>query len=130
DISVKGEVISYAGAPLGSIGVRYRVIRRASYPFFRFYSRFPGPPASEREITSGGIETDKDGRYTFSFTALSDDLIEDRFKPVYNFEILVEATDISGESQSSVKSLALGEQPYGLRLEVEDIIDISKNNAL
>ncbi len=130
DITVKGEVISYAGASLSNIGVRYRVIRKASYPFFRFYSRFPGPPASEREITSGGIETDKDGRYSFSFTALSDDLIGDRFMPVYNFEIVVEATDISGESQSSIKSLALGEQPYGLRLETEDVIDVTKSNTL
>jgi uncharacterized protein YfaS (alpha-2-macroglobulin family) len=130
DITVKGEVISYAGAPLGNIGVRYRVIRRASYPFFHFYSRFPGPPASEREITSGAIETEKDGRYTFSFTALSDDLIEDRFRPVFNFEILVEATDISGESQSSTNSLSLGDQPYGLRMEAGNIMDMSKSTIL
>src|SRR5690606_4155078 len=62
DITVNGEVSSYAASSLSHIGIRYRVIRKASYPFFRFYSRFPGPPASEREITSGDIVTDKEGR--------------------------------------------------------------------
>jgi hypothetical protein len=89
------------------------------------YSRFPQPPQSEREITSGVLRTDKEGAFKFEFTALIDDQIGKQFNPVFDFEIMVTAVDVSGESQSGNKIISISTQPFGIQMVSPDLLDMS-----
>ncbi|MBK8506614.1 MAG: hypothetical protein IPL46_33125 [Saprospiraceae bacterium] len=129
-LTVRGEVLSYAGAPLGNVAVSYRVVRKARYPFYSMYSRFPHPPQSEREITSGVLRTEKDGGFRFDFTAPVDDQVGQQSNPVFDFEIMVTAVDVSGESQSGREVLSLGMQPFGIQMVTPDLLDITVDHQL
>ena len=129
-IEISGSVFSFAGAAIGKAPVKYRVVRKSRFPYYRSLSRFPYPQSSSREIASGVTTTDEAGLFTTSFVAIPDEEIDAKLNPVFEYLLFVEATDLTGETQGLEMSMSLGYQPYGLRLQNDPVVDLTEVDKL
>ncbi len=124
-----GEVASYAGVPLIRSQVTYNVVRKLSfpYPYFRHY---PLPRGSEKVVATGGILTDDKGRFSFQFKTSIDEYVDSLAKPLYIYEVQVEATELSGETQSAKKHISVGSDPFLLYMNLSEIQSVASLDTL
>ncbi len=123
-VSVRGQVTSYAGAPISNARLTYRVVRRSRFLYWSSYRRIPQPMGGQKEIKSGVIATDSEGNFGLDYIALSDHQTFAGDRPVFDFETHITVTDVSGESQSSSHLVTLSEQPFGLFLSGKPLINL------
>ncbi|MBK8427795.1 MAG: hypothetical protein IPL27_18300 [Lewinellaceae bacterium] len=108
-ITVKGEAKNYAGNVVDGATVRYRVVRQARFPFWDWgWFRKPYRPVSEMEITNGTAITGADGSFEIPFEAIPDRSIPKKDQPVFDFQVFVDVTDISGETRSTSTQVSAG----------------------
>ncbi|MBT8399784.1 MAG: hypothetical protein KJO98_04850 [Rhodothermia bacterium] len=134
-VEVRGEARAFSGAPVDGAEVRYRVVRR---PMIRpwFFWRGEPPNWSEAEIASGSMKTGKDGEFLVSFEAKPDPQIDPSSNASFVFEILVDATDVAGETQSGRTSVTVGftsvileiQSPESIVVESAEPIRIAARN--
>ena len=106
---VKGKAMAYAGNAVSRAEVKYRVVRSARFPYWeRWFIPFPSSP--ETEISNGMVKTNNDGSFSFSFIAIPDYSVPRPDKPVFDFTITTDVTDIGGETQSSEQTVTVGYQ--------------------
>src|SRR5690606_1781890 len=84
------------------------------------------PHSPKTEIATGQIKTDKNGEFTFSFKAIPDYGIDSSLKPVFNYHIQVDVTDISGETLGNSKNLSIGYTAMLLKSNLAD--EVFKNS--
>jgi len=120
-ITVTGEAISFSGAKISGAKVKYRVVRTEEYPVvYGFYN--PYRYSSESlEIANGENTSDSEGNYKILFKAIPNPKIKKELKPVFNYKIYADVTDINGETHSTETTVRVA---YHL-LETE--IDIPKS---
>ena len=119
-LSVAGEVVSYAGVPLIQSQVTYNVVRKISFPY-HYFRHFPPPGRSEKVVANGGLLTDDNGRFSFRFKTSVDEYMDSLSKPLYTYEIQVEATELSGETQSTTKHISVGSDPFLLHMNLSGL---------
>ncbi len=119
-IKVTGKAISFSGAQVTGAQVKYRVVRTENIPSIYHYDPQP-QPSSEQEITHGETLTDAAGNYNIEFKAIPDLKISKDLKPVFNYKVYADVTDINGETHSTETTVRVA---YHL-LEAE--IDIAQN---
>lgn len=110
-ITVRGEAKNYAGNVVDGAEVKYRVVRRARFPFWDYYRSWKRPwyfNAPEMEITNGTTTSGADGSFAVEFTAIPDGSIPKKDQPIFDFEVLVDVTDITGETHSTTASVSAG----------------------
>ena len=108
-ITVKGEAKNYAGNVVDGAVVRYRVVRQARFPFWDWgWFRKPYRPVSEMEITNGIAATGTDGSFEIPFEAIPDPSIPKKDQPVFDYQVYVDVTDISGETRSATAQVSAG----------------------
>ncbi|MCC6282901.1 MAG: hypothetical protein IT262_20010 [Saprospiraceae bacterium] len=108
-ITVKGEAKNYAGNVVDGAVVRYRVVRQARFPFWDWgWFRKPYRPVSEMEITNGIAATDVNGAFEIPFEAIPDRSIPKKDQPVFDYQVMVDVTDISGETRSTSTQVSAG----------------------
>ena len=122
-ITIKGKAETYAGAKVSNAQLSYRVVRKASYPFWSPFRSFY-PPANQKEIANGSIFTDESGAFSFAFLAQADPTIQTKWNPLYNYEILLDLTNINGETQSLSKTIRIGQQALYLSSPIDDAIQL------
>ncbi len=106
-VKVTGLAKAYAGSVVDGAEVKYRVVRRASFPYwYRWW--IPYPASSELEVTNGTTKTNEKGEFEFDFTAIPDASIAADQKPQYTYTLYADVTDISGETRSSESSVNVG----------------------
>ncbi|MEZ4883718.1 MAG: alpha-2-macroglobulin family protein [Chitinophagales bacterium] len=106
-VKATGLAKAYAGSVIDGAEVKYRVVRRASFPYwFRWW--IPYPASSELEVTNGVTKTNEKGEFEFEFTAIPDASIDSKQKPQYTYTLYADVTDISGETRSSESSVSVG----------------------
>ncbi len=116
-IVVKGNAVSYAGASIDNAKVQYRVVRTAMFPYWNYYWRgYPSSPSME--ITHGATTTNKKGEFFVTFDAIPDPGLSEESKPVFNYMITADVTDINGETQSESQSVSVGYQSLLLAIDV------------
>ena len=109
-LTVRGEAKAYAGSNVDGAALRYRVVRRARFPFWDFFwSRkiFPWN-TEEMEIANGVGTTGADGGFEIKFTAIPDLKIPKKDQPVFDYTVSVDVTDINGETRSAEQSVSAG----------------------
>ncbi len=106
-VEVRGEARAFSGAAVDGAQVRYRVVRR---PMIRpwFFWRGEPPNWSEAEITSGLVTTGREGEFVVSFEAKPDPQVDPVTNASFVFEVLVDVTDVAGETQSGRTSVTVG----------------------
>lgn len=124
-LTVHGEAKAYAGSNTDGAQVRYRVVRQARFPFWDWGWRRIFPPwrTDEMEIANGTTTTDADGRFEVKFTAIPDPKIPKKDKPMFDYTVYADVTDITGETRSAQTGVTAGyvalEVDWGLEKEME-----------
>ncbi|MEQ8625088.1 MAG: alpha-2-macroglobulin family protein [Vicingaceae bacterium] len=128
-IEVNGKVAAYSGAMITNAAVSYRIYRKASYPYWSYFRSFM-PPANQKEIANGTISTDEKGAFTFNFLAQADPSIQPKWNPVYNYELVIDATSPSGETQSLTENIQLSSQSLFLTSDLGETIQFNDLKTL
>jgi len=118
-VTIRGNAKAYAGNSITGATVSYRVVRETRFPWrFFYYDIFP--PQSAMEITNGTIQTDENGSFLIDFTAIPDHKTPQRFKPIFNYTIYADVTDINGETQSSSTSVNVSQTALSVQIGIRD----------
>ncbi|MBL7787921.1 MAG: alpha-2-macroglobulin [Chitinophagales bacterium] len=126
-ITAKGTATAYAGNAISNAQVSYRVIRKASFPFWWCWWR-PLPTVPDVEITNGKTTTDANGNFNITFQAIPDSKANPKDKPQYNYEIIADVTDLNGETQSTQTTVAVSYTVLLIQLAVPTNIDKSDSH--
>lgn len=108
EVTVHGMAQAYAGNNIDGAEVRYRVVRRARFPYFWAFYRWGQPHSPEMEITNGTLTTDTDGSFEIPFTTIPDKQLNPDTWPVFVYTVHVDVTDINGETQSGSQDVNAG----------------------
>jgi uncharacterized protein YfaS (alpha-2-macroglobulin family) len=118
-IPVTGTVAGYAGNNLNDASVKYRVVRRTRFPWPWRSSIWP-IDNEEMEIAHGETTTNEKGKFAILFKAIPDLTVNRKLEPRFRYEVIVDATDNSGESRIGNKILNIGYKSVMLGIETED----------
>lgn len=108
EVKVKGLVKAYAGNMIGDAAVKYRVVRRARFPYYWCFYRFGMPSSPEVEITHGETITKEDGSFDVIFNTLPDKAVDAGSLPVFSYTVYADVTDINGETRSGSTTVQAG----------------------
>lgn len=121
-VIVTGKAMAFAGNSLSDANVTYRVVRTASFPYRWCFWYFWLPPVPEMEITNGTVVSDEKGEFKIEFTAIPDLTVSEDFKPIFNYTVHAQVTDINGESHDAETSVAVSKQALMLNTDARDIV--------
>lgn len=124
-IEIEGNAMAYAGYPIDGATVQYHVTRTTTYPYWRYWWR--PIPYSSKEIAHGETSSDANGKYHFNFVA-EGEKNQDRYSPVYRYEISVTVTDINGETHDANTIVTVGEKNLLLTLNLPAQVCADKPN--
>jgi uncharacterized protein YfaS (alpha-2-macroglobulin family) len=124
DVEVEGKAISYSGAAISDANVKYRIIRTPNWNGWWTWRFSPVPV----EIKNGDLVTDEAGIFKLKFKALPDKALKESEYLFFSYKIIVDVTDINGETQSTSKSLNVGYRALTVSLPIENLIN--KNNPI
>jgi uncharacterized protein YfaS (alpha-2-macroglobulin family) len=123
-IPVVGNAKAFAGNNIDGAVVKYRVVRQARFPYWSWGWRQPyNENEVGQEIAHGETKTDALGKFTIDFKAIADKQIKKEDKPVFNYEIMVDVTDINGETHSATGSVSIGYTSLLATIEVDDEVN-------
>ncbi len=125
NVNIQGSAIGFSGENISNAKYKYRVFRKPDYSYYWQYS----PITSQRvEIKSGeGIADDK-GVFKFDFIAKAENLKEED-NISYNYQIIVDVTDITGETHSITKSINIGTISMTLNADIPNYIFINQTDS-
>lgn len=123
EVMVTGNVKAFAGYGIDGATVKYHVVRKASFPWWRWW--WYSPSSAPAEIANGETTTDADGNFSLNFIA-QPDLECQRFNPLYNYEVSVNVTDINGETHSAKTIISISK--IGLQIVADLPDEISSND--
>ncbi len=126
-LTVTGKAMAYAGNDISSADVKYRVVRSARFPLWERGRWLPLPFVPEAEITQGIIKTENDGSFKIKFKAIPDLSVEKSSKPVFDYVIYADVTDINGETQSSNQSISAGYVSLLLGMDIPENLDCARD---
>jgi uncharacterized protein YfaS (alpha-2-macroglobulin family) len=120
-VVVEGKAQAYSGANIDNAQVKYRVVRKASFPvwWWRWYGYYPESP--EIEITNGTAQTDGNGTFKVSFEAIPDLSVDKNTEPTFNYTIYADVTDVNGETRSSETVVKVGYKALLISTNIQDI---------
>ncbi|MEL6821831.1 MAG: alpha-2-macroglobulin family protein, partial [Calditrichota bacterium] len=124
-VSVNGKATAYAGANIDNADVTYRVVRQASFPYYRYWWK-PMPSSPSVEILNGTTKTDATGRFEIDFTALADPTLDKKDKPVFTYTVYADVIDISGETRSATAGVRVGY--VALDVQVDVPLTVNRNS--
>ena len=106
-LTVTGKAIAFAGNNIDGAVVKYRVVRSTHFPYYdRWWYPFPVLP--EVEIAQGDTKTGSNGSFSLHFKAIPDASQDKSTKPVFNYTVYADVTDINGETRSSEAVVSVG----------------------
>jgi hypothetical protein len=127
-ILVTGKATAYAGNNIDGAHVTYRVIRTSRFPYRECWW-CPFPVSPEVEIANGTLTTKGDGSFSFRFKAVQDKSIEKTLKPVFDYTLYADVTDINGETQSANDVVSVGSISLLIGIEVPKQINVTKDSV-
>jgi uncharacterized protein YfaS (alpha-2-macroglobulin family) len=125
-IKVTGHAKAYAGNNLDGAAVKYRVVRRARFPFWDYWGWWkPVAPASEeKEITNGEVKTDANGQFEITFEAIPDRSIAKKDQPIFEYQVMADVTDVSGETRSGEQTISVGYAALEINWNLQPEMDL------
>ena len=120
-VTVGGSLEGYNGAALGQATLHYEVVRKQYIrPYYRGYSNARSLviyPVKTTVVAQGSAQARADGHFQIPFAAIPDKEVP-AGKRIFNYEITVDVTDISGESHPFSYQLPIGDQSLLLQLDM------------
>jgi uncharacterized protein YfaS (alpha-2-macroglobulin family) len=129
-VIAKGEAKAYSGAPIDNAQVKYRVMREARFPWWWWWrcGSFPSSPAME--ITSGYAKTNDKGEFDVPFKAIPDASLPKESRPTYTYKVIVDVTDLNGETRSANGVVTVGYVALDLDLEIDERVLIQEKDQV
>jgi hypothetical protein len=121
-VTIAGNAMAYAGNTLAGAKVVYTVKRNTRYAQHIYWRR--PLPGNSREISHGEIKTDVAGKFSITFKALADDILDKNSNPLFDYSITADVTDISGETRSSQTNITVGFSSLLLNINTPAIAEI------
>ncbi|MFD0860809.1 alpha-2-macroglobulin [Sungkyunkwania multivorans] len=106
-VEVTGNALAYAGSNITDAKVVYRVKRKVQYPRWYYWYR-PWFSSEPQEITNGETTTNSEGAFKITFKAQPDTSIKKENRPIFEYEVTAEITDINGETRSATTIVRVG----------------------
>ena len=125
NVSINGNVIAFSGAKVSDAKITYRVQRRTSFPWWGYWWR-PMPRMADKEVASGKVIADANGKFTFDFFAAADEQVASKWNPNFNFEINIDATSPSGETQNFIETITLGTKAVYLSSNLKGSLQLNE----
>ncbi|HIM94834.1 MAG TPA: hypothetical protein EYM49_07380, partial [Campylobacterales bacterium] len=116
-VTLTGEAKAYSGYGLDNVKVKYKVIRKASFPWYAWW--LPMPSSQTMQIAQGEVTTNQDGVFKITFDAINDKSIRAKDKPEFAYEVSVDITDSTGETQSNLKIVNIGYVAIRANMKIE-----------
>ncbi len=118
-VTFKGSAIAFSGAPLTDAGVTYTITRAQNW-----WGRwsFWAPRSQPEEIAFGTVKLDEKGNFNISFKATAT-LKAGLENSLFIYTIIVNVTDINGETQSGSGSVTVSNQSLMLSSNLDAVID-------
>ncbi len=129
-ITITGFAKAYAGNNIDGASVKYRVVRQPRFIYPWLWRKWWMPPSEEMEITNGETKTDKDGKFIVAFDAIPDLKIERKFKPVFDYTVYADITDINGETRSGEQMVSVSYQSLILKTDIPGILPADSLKSL
>ena len=127
EVTVIGKAVAFAGYPVDGGTVKYKITRSTRFFPFRSFWRFPNYDVSSQQIADGEMICDAEGTFTIKFTALPNPA-DKMQKPLYQYKISVDVTDINGETQSAATTVIIGAVSMAIELDMPEIVEIENKN--
>lgn len=121
EVILSGMAQTFSGIALQGVSGEFTVARSSHFGWWTGL-RYQQPIS----IAKGEFVTDSDGKFTIRFVA--EEPIENVIlkSSTFRFDVQVDVTDLSGESQHAAKSITIGQIPLQLSLEVDDVINLAE----
>ncbi|MDE2657799.1 MAG: MG2 domain-containing protein, partial [Verrucomicrobiota bacterium] len=109
-VQLNGRAADYTGAPIGSAKGKFHITRQARWPVWWRWHYWGGGPihSQQRQIAHGTFETKPDGSFVIEFDAIPDASVPEESEPTFNYQIVAEVTDGSGETRSDTTHVPVG----------------------
>lgn len=120
-INITGLAQAYSGANIDGAEVKYRIVRRARFPWWWWYRYSYYPSSPEMEIESGTISTDAEGKFSIDFRAVPDESVDKKSDPTFTYSVYADVTDINGETHSGQTSVSVGYKSLVLGVAIDDL---------
>ncbi|MGB4850655.1 MAG: alpha-2-macroglobulin family protein [Saprospiraceae bacterium] len=129
NVTIKGFALDYAGSPVSSAVVKYRVERVSFRPWWYGYWKGYWPTQEDRQVlVVGSAMTKDDGSFDATFLAKSKAGGDPNL--MYRFETTVFVTDLTGESHEATKTISLNKQGYEVNINLSERIAKNKLNKI
>jgi len=120
-ITVIGQAHYYAGVGVENAKIKYRVIRTGYMPWrWTYYPKF----SQEITIAAGEINSDKDGTFEIKYPAIAPKNKTEEI--LYNYQLIVEVTDGTGETHTQNMGLRIGNQSLYISADLPKKMDNQK----
>lgn len=98
-ITVRGSAKALAGFGITDAQVTYKVDRLTQMYIYdyNYYRRNSG----SKTISTGKLTTNEKGEFEFTFVALPDLNVKQKYDPYFTYTVVVDVTDLSGETRST-----------------------------
>lgn len=116
-VELTGNVASFSGIPLKNVTGKYRISRNRIWAWRSF--------VEPEQISEGSFTTDKDGKYHLNFVAKPDERSIEAVANSFRFELTIEVTDITGETQTATKSLNIGKEALSASIDGPAVFDLA-----
>lgn len=126
-VPVKGKATSYSGAPIDNAKIKYRVVRKAVFPYwwrYYYWGQFPSSP--EKEILNGDGTTNEKGEFQIEFEAIPDESLAMSMRPHFEYSVSIDVTDINGETHTAQKLVPIGYTALQLTLNIDNTVQKEK----
>jgi uncharacterized protein YfaS (alpha-2-macroglobulin family) len=118
-VTIIGQGKAYSGANIDNAAVKYRVVRKARFPYWRWWW-VSAPSSPQMEIANGIATTDAQGRFEVIFDAVPDLTIDKATNPVFSYTVYADITDLNGETQSGEKTVSVGYKAIEISTNIQD----------
>lgn len=129
-VKIKGVAKAFAGNNIDGATVKYRVERNARFPYYWCFYRWGQPASSNMEITHGTAKTKADGSFDIDFKAIADASIDPQTKPIFDYSIYADITDLNGETRSGETNVSVSYESLLLKIETPEQIDYTNFNSV
>jgi hypothetical protein len=117
-VKVIGKAVSFAGSMISEAKVKYRVLRKPVWRGWWYYSY----PDAEYQMAEGSLISNEKGEFEIKFMALPD-LTRPKNKYLFfQYEIIIDVTDLNGETQSTRKTMLVGSSALEVSLDIPEQI--------
>ena len=133
NVTTLGEAKAYAGSNVDGAQVRYRVVRQARFPFWDWgWKRGIYPPwrTDEMEIANGTATTNAEGKFEVKFPLIPDPDIPKKDRPMFDYTVYADVTDITGETRSSQQTLTAGYVAMQVDWNLGNEIELSQLDSI